>query len=139
MKPKILEKDIQKAILQYLKAKKIFHYRQNSGAFQTVGGGYMRTSSVNGLPDIVAIQEGIYIGLEVKTQNGRQSDAQKDIQREITKAGGFYFIVRNIEDVRAIFESKVAILESEKSIKKWSVEELKEIIKTYKQKIKDLE
>ena len=33
----------------------------------------------------------------------------------------------------------VAILETEKSTKKWSVEELQEIIKTYKQKIKDLE
>ena len=33
----------------------------------------------------------------------------------------------------------VAILESEKSTKKWSVDELQEIIKTYKQKIKDLE
>ena len=33
----------------------------------------------------------------------------------------------------------VAILESEKSTKKWSVEELQEVIRTYKQKIKDLE
>lgn len=105
MKLKTLEKDIQKAILQYLKAKRIFHYRQNSGAFKTENG-FMRTASVNGLPDIVAIKEGIYIGLEVKTQNGRQSDAQRGIQDEITKAGGFYFVVRSVEDVQMIFETK---------------------------------
>ena len=43
------------------------------------------------------------------------------------------------ECVKKIGVVAVAILETEKSSKKWSVEELKEIIKTYKQKIKDLE
>ena len=43
------------------------------------------------------------------------------------------------ECVKKIGVDAVAILETEKSTKKWSVEELQEIIKTYKQKIKDLE
>jgi len=99
------ESDIQKVIIEYLKIKRIFHYRQNSGAFMTKSGGFMRASSVNGLPDIVAIKDGRYIGIEVKTPKGKQSDAQKDIEREVTKAGGFYFIVRSLEDVRKIFEA----------------------------------
>lgn len=101
---KISEKHIQKAILDYLSYKNIFHYRQNSGAFKTESGGYMRTASVSGLPDIVAIKDGIYIGLEVKTATGRQSKEQKDIESKITAAGGLYLVVRSLDDVRKIFE-----------------------------------
>ena len=101
---KISEKHIQKAILDYLAFKKIFHYRQNSGAFKTESGGYMRAASVSGLPDIVAIKDGIYIGLEVKTATGRQSKEQKDIESKITAAGGLYLVVRSLDDVRKIFE-----------------------------------
>ena len=103
---KISEKHIQKAILDYLAYKKIFHYRQNSGAFKTESGGYMRTASVSGLPDIVAIKDGIYIGLEVKTATGRQSEEQREIQDRITAAGGLYLVVRSVDDVRKIFEVK---------------------------------
>ena len=101
---KISEKHIQKTILDYLAFKKIFHYRQNSGAFKTESGGYMRTASVSGLPDIVAIKDGIYIGLEVKTATGRQSEEQREIQNRVTAAGGLYFVVRSLDDVRKIFE-----------------------------------
>ena len=103
---KISEKHIQKAILDYLAYKKILHYRQNSGAFKTESGGYMRTASVSGLPDIVAIKDGLYIGLEVKTATGKQSKEQKAIQDRITVAGGLYFIVRSVDDVKKIFEVK---------------------------------
>lgn len=98
------ESDIQKAVIEYLKIKHIFHYRQNSGAFMTKSGGFMRATSVNGLPDIVAIKDGIYVGLEVKTEKGKQSEAQKHIQNEVTKAGGLYFVVRSVDDVKVIFE-----------------------------------
>ena len=98
------ESDTQKAIIEYLKIKRIFHYRQNSGAFMTKSGGFMRASSVNGLPDIVAIKDGIYIGLEVKTPKGKQQESQKHIQNEITKAGGLYFVVKSLDDVRKVFE-----------------------------------
>lgn len=103
---KISEKHTQKAILDYLKYKKIFHYRQNSGAFKTESGGYMRTASVSGLPDIVAIKDGLYIGLEVKTEIGRQSKEQREIQNRITAAGGLYLVVRSLDDVRKIFEAE---------------------------------
>ena len=103
---KISEKHIQKAILDYLAFKKIFHYRQNSGAFKTESGGYMRTASVSGLPDIVAIKDGIYIGLEVKTATGIQSKEQREIQNRVTEAGGLYFVVRSVDDVKKIFEVK---------------------------------
>ena len=50
--------------------------------------------------------DGIYIGLEVKTADGKQSKEQKAIQDRITVAGGLYFIVRSVDDVKKIFEVK---------------------------------
>ena len=63
-----------------------------------------RTASVNGLPDIVAIKDGIYIGIEVKAPKGKQSESQKAIQAEIEKAGGKYIVARSLDDVKVIFE-----------------------------------
>ena len=83
--------------------KRIFHYRQNGGAFKAEKG-FMRTASVNGLPDIVAIKDGIYIGIEVKAPKGKQSESQKAIQAEIEKAGGKYIVARALDDVKVIFE-----------------------------------
>ena len=83
--------------------KRIFHYRQNGGAFKAEKG-FMRTASVNGLPDIVAIKDGIYIGIEVKAPKGKQSESQKAIQAEIEKAGGKYIIARSLDNAKVIFE-----------------------------------
>ena len=59
------ERDIQRQILDWLRLKRIFHYRQNVGA-QKIGTRYVRYG-VPGLPDIVVVKDGVYIGLEVKT------------------------------------------------------------------------
>ena len=63
---------------------------------------------INLTPDVVleTIKEGVYIGLEVKTADGKQSKEQKAIQDRITVAGGLYFIVRSVDDVKKIFEVK---------------------------------
>ena len=83
--------------------KRISHYRQNGGAFKAEKG-FMRTASVNGLPDIVAIKDGIYIGIEVKAPKGTQQKSQKAIQAEIERAGGKYILTRSLDDVRQVFE-----------------------------------
>lgn len=103
--PKVSESDIQKSILQYLKLKKIFNYRQNSGAIK-VDNRFLRSTSINGLPDIVCILEGIYIGLEVKTATGRLNKNQIETHRKIISAGGLVYVVRSLKDVQSIFEVK---------------------------------
>ena len=52
--------------------------------------------------DINAIYNGLYIGLEVKSSEGKQSPDQKIIQAEIERAGGLYYIVRSVDDVEKI-------------------------------------
>lgn len=95
---KILEKDIQFSILQYLTLKKVFHWRNNSGAFKTERDGFMRFGAV-GSPDIFAVHKGSFYGIEVKTPIGKLSPNQIEFGGAFEKAGGIYLVARKVEDV----------------------------------------
>lgn len=97
------EKETQKAILEYLDVRGIFHYRQNSGAYKAAHGGFIRYGT-KGAPDIVAVFRGKYIGIEVKDIKGRLNDNQKDFCKLLEAAGGIYMIARDIDDVIHYFE-----------------------------------
>jgi len=100
----MLEKQIQKQILDYLQGLYsygvVYFFRSGSGKLK-VKGGYFKTGR-NGCPDITVICKGKFIGIEVKTKDGVQSVAQLKAQREIEKAGGFYYIVTSVEEVEKI-------------------------------------
>src|SRR3990167_6629608 len=95
---KLLEGSLQRTIIEYLRLRRIFHYRQNTGAFKTERGGFYRFG-VSGAPDIVVVVNGRYIGLEVKMGRNKQSIAQKKFQQELEQAGGLYWLVHSLEDV----------------------------------------
>ena len=98
------ENEIQKAILEYLNyIGKIYFFRAGSGAIRTENGNYFKSGKV-GCPDIVVCYKGKFIGLEVKTEKGKQSDYQKVAEQEIKRAGGKYFMVRSINDVMKIIK-----------------------------------
>lgn len=98
-----IEKETQKAVLQYLAIRNIFHWRNNSGATKTIGGGFIRFGAV-GSPDVFAIHKGTIYGLEVKDVKGRLSDGQKIFQEGMNKAGGTYVVVRSLDDVLELFK-----------------------------------
>lgn len=91
------EKTIQNAVEQYLSLKKIFYWKNNSGALPTASGGFIRFGAV-GSPDICVVHDGTFIGLEIKTAKGKQSDNQKDFQARLEKAGGFYYLIRSVDE-----------------------------------------
>lgn len=95
---KLTEKEIQKQILDYLKTKNIFHYRQNSGGFMR-NGKYYRFCSITGVSDIVCIVNGRYIGIEVKKEGGEQSENQKIFQQKLEDSGGKYVLAKSLDDV----------------------------------------
>lgn len=92
------ESEGQRAILDYLVLKRIFHYRNNSGAFKRDDGHFYRFDVV-GSPDIVCVVNGHYIGIEVKAPGGTQSEHQKEFQRQLEAAGGQYVLAYSIDDV----------------------------------------
>jgi hypothetical protein len=106
VKIKISEKDLQKTILQNLKwYKDIYAFRNNSffGSFTRPNGskGFLQNNK-KGAPDIILCVKGNWVGLELKSTDGKQSPDQKLAEQEINRAGGQYYIVRSISDFEKI-------------------------------------
>jgi hypothetical protein len=100
---KISEAIIQKVVLDYLNYRKdLYFFRSAAGQVKTESGRMFRTGRP-GVPDISVIWRGQYYGLEVKTDTGRQSDVQRRAQVDIEAAGGKYYIVRNMDELKRIF------------------------------------
>jgi Holliday junction resolvase len=87
-KPKISEKEITQAIRQTLKLLGVWHYKQAQGL-----------GCVPGIPDIIGIWQGRYLGIEVKTDRGVVSDKQQKKIDEINAQGGIAFVARSVNDV----------------------------------------
>lgn len=99
MKRKVLsEHDVQSQILGWLAQKGIFHYRQNTGAAKLTGGHWVRFGK-KGAPDIVAVEKGRFIGIEVKKVGEEQSDDQFTYEKNLRRAGGEYILAYSLDDV----------------------------------------
>lgn len=92
------EKLVLNAIVDYLTLRRVFFWRNNTGAFKTEHGGFYRFG-MPGSPDICVIKNGHFIGLEVKDK-GKLSGTQIDWGNKCIEAGGAYWVVRCIEDVQ---------------------------------------
>lgn len=103
------EAEIKKAILDYLQylenLKKVVAIRNNSfcGKLISPNGreGYIKNNKP-GAPDIICCYHGRFIGLEVKSEKGKQTDEQKLFQEKLEKVGGQYFVVRSLDEVRKL-------------------------------------
>ena len=99
------EAQIQKAIMQWGQYKKVLMHRINviGTPLHKDGLTVYRPSTNRGMADIHAtvLVEGIPVSvwLEVKTKKGKLSANQKAFQESIEAAGGFYYVVRSIDDV----------------------------------------
>jgi hypothetical protein len=92
------ESYIQKNILAYLSLRNIWAWRSNNLA---VPG--RRFIGEPGLPDIVGmLPGGRFLGIEVKTKTGKQSDDQKAFQARCEKEGGLYILARSLDDVMEV-------------------------------------
>ena len=109
---KVKESDIQKECLQMLQILenqgKIYFIRCNvfSGKIKRANGtdGFIRQAKA-GAPDIIICVDGLFVGLEIKTESGKQSDLQKAAQLKIEKSGGKYFIIRSVRDLIYVFQN----------------------------------
>jgi hypothetical protein len=99
------ESVIQRGILDYLelfsRTNPVYYFRAGAGAMKTAQGRFFKTGKA-GLSDIVVCYAGRFIGLEVKTKSGRQSQSQKNAEQEIKASGGEYYVVRSVADVKEI-------------------------------------
>ena len=69
----------------------------------------IKSSGTKGTSDLKAVINGRMVAIEIKYGKDRQSEAQKDYQAMIERAGGEYWIVKNFEqffDLYQDFKSK---------------------------------
>lgn len=101
------ESKIQKAICDYLalqeKLGRLLFCRTGVGAIKTAEGRFFKTGR-KGWPDVFVLRNGKFYGLEVKSEKGVQSTAQKEMEQKILKHGGSYHVVRNIDDVMRVLK-----------------------------------
>jgi len=96
------ETEIQSTICEYLAYRKHFFWRQNTAPrYDTKKQIFYRMPkhAMNGVPDIILIKDGQFIGLEVKQEKGKQSEDQKIFEKRCHDAGAKYYIVRSLDDV----------------------------------------
>ena len=82
------ESDVQRQILDYLALKRIFRYRNNSGAFIDSQKHVYRFGAVGG-PNIVCVSVGQCVGIGMKRPGEKQSDHQKDFQEKLQEGGRY--------------------------------------------------
>jgi len=105
----MLEKDIQNAIMDWLKLKGWYALRINSGAQfkeNSKGKKYMIRLAPPGTPDIIACTpKGRFIGIEVKRPGNKPTKLQRETLQRITDCGGVGMWVRSLEELISDLES----------------------------------
>jgi len=81
-------------------------YRINNAAVYDAKAGAYRAGNIErGLPDVIAILNGRFIGIEVKAGKDRMSDFQKMRKQEIQIAGGIYFECKSTDGFLAFWSN----------------------------------
>ena len=90
----VKETPLQDKIISYLKKNRIWHFRY-------------QVSNVYGLPDIIAIYHGYFIGIEVKAEDGsgKPSGLQEAVVDSIKEAGGYAAIVDSMQGLKELLDS----------------------------------
>jgi hypothetical protein len=109
------EAALQRLILDWLAANRIWFERRNTGAMVSSYGGKKRLTKFSqpGTADIMATRRSYWaeektpivpatcqvIWIEVKAPKGKQSETQKLFQQEVEAAGHVYVLAYSLEDV----------------------------------------
>lgn len=90
------EKAIENKIKSYLKTiDGLYFFKEHGGLYGTAG-----------VPDIICCYKGLFVALEVKAEDGNATTLQNATIKRIRKAGGIAEIVRSVDEVKRIIESK---------------------------------
>lgn len=103
------EYDFQKDVIAYLKKNKIWHYRTQMG-------------SNSGLPDIIACYRGMFVGIELKREDGKgkPTEQQLKVQDDIEDAGGTGLIISSIEELHKALDKLDDIVFLDMGTPTWS-------------------
>lgn len=89
----MLESKIQKDIMSYLKRNRVLYFR------------FQAQSNLNGLPDIICLYKGFFLGLELKKEDGKPTLLQEKKIKAINDNGGIGLIIRSVEEVKNLLDN----------------------------------
>ena len=96
----ILEQAIQKQILELLRWKGIFCWKNNTAGIYVKARNTYIPSHAPGVADILGIlKDGRFLAIEVKSLKGRVSPHQQEFLDQINARGGLGFVARTVKEV----------------------------------------
>ena len=108
------ESEIQSSIIDYLQLLenqgKLFIQRvNNTPIYDPIGRKFrsLAKGTKRGFPDILVFKDGKCIGLEVKTNVGKQSKEQREMEKLMKEHGAAYYVVRSLDEVIEIIGGRI--------------------------------
>jgi hypothetical protein len=100
----LLEQDIQKQILDYLRWRGIPCYKHQNAGIRKPDGGYIPTLT-RGVSDIIGCipKTGRFLAIEVKRPGNKPTAEQQQFIDTINEAGGLASVARSVEEVQKVF------------------------------------
>lgn len=111
------ESNIQQDVRLALSQGGVVTFRNNQGSYEDDRGRWVKYGVGNPggsdligwrqtiiTPDMVGQKVAIFAAVEVKTPNGRVTEAQQNFIDQVNKAGGIGGIVRSVEDALALLQ-----------------------------------
>ena len=107
------EGEVQAACLQYLKARGIFHWRQNNGGVRLPKGngqaGFYRMCSIKGVSDILGVLgDGRMLAVEVKAPGQSPTPVQEAFLRAVGERGGVALCVDDVQQLADALDAEEA-------------------------------
>lgn len=93
-------------IIKYLEYKGHFASRiQSQGQYIAKIGRWVKSKVRRGIGDVIACIDGRFVMIEIKYGQDRQSTYQKDVEKDVKKAGGDYWIIKTFGEFLGRYES----------------------------------
>lgn len=99
----MLESEIQKTILDYLKYRGIFCWKNHSVGIPNGKGGF-RKAGKKGVSDILGIYRGTFLAIEVKGPKTAMTTEQDKFLKDVIANGGCAFVARSVDNVKEMLE-----------------------------------
>lgn len=100
------ESDIQRDCESFLKLHNFFYWRNHTSGVRFKGKG-MAKSRNKGSPDIMAIKDGKFYGIEIKKPNGVLSKDQIEWLERATNHGAISIVARSVEEMADLLNLKI--------------------------------